>query len=330
MKIRKRREQLTQNLDTLAHRDIPVSRPVERTPADELKDQLNPGLKLGFEERDNVFLARREQMFELPGMSLVTDVFDQSQHSSLMLPHGLVNHAAVAILLNWLLDGELVSLADIPEVIHNAECPLTEVPRQADWAHAGCGCAGVRHGWRKEWKTKLAQETIRACCPLEKPADAVLVFLRSQVAPRHDNSEHERLVDLDDDGLFADGLVPTENPAEAAAYPLVYSTTLATVLDGGSSGGPQISEYEAVYFFFSSRISEAGLEGNGAVAGADLGTVDQDYVAFCRIPPKYEAAAGSRALTEPQLQMRGVKMCWIAARLVIAIWLLIAGHTPLR
>lgn len=220
VKIHKRREQLTQNLDTLAHCDIPVSRPVERTPADELKDQLNPGLKLGFEEGDNMFLARREQIYELPGMSLVTDVFDQSQHSSLMLPHGLVNHAAVAILLNWLLDGELVSLADIPEVMHNTECPLTEVPRQADWAHAGCGCAGVKHGWRKGWKTKLALETIRACCPLEKPADAVLVFLRSQVAPRHDNSEHERLVDLDDDGLFADGLVPTENPAEAAAYPL--------------------------------------------------------------------------------------------------------------
>lgn len=210
----------------------------DEAPADELKDQLNSGFKLGFEECDNVFLVRREQIFEPARMSWATDGFDQSQHSSLMLPHGLVNHAAVAILLSRLLDGELVALADIPEVIHNAKSPLVEVPRQADWAHAGCGCAGVRHGWRKGRKTKLAQETIRACCPLEKPADAVLVFLRSQVAPRHDNSEHKRLVDLDDDSLFADGLVPTENPAEAAAYPFVYSTTLATVLDGGSSGGP--------------------------------------------------------------------------------------------
>lgn len=238
MEIRKRREQLTQNLDTLVHRDITVGRPVERPPADELKDQLNPGLKLGFEERDNVFLARREQIFEPARMSLATDVFDQSQHSSLILPHGLVNHAGVTILLNWLLDGELVPLADIPEVIHNAEGPLAEVLRQADCAHAGCGCAGVRHGWRMGWEAKLAQESIRACCSMEKPVDAVLVSLQGYVARRHDNSEHELLGDLDDDVLFVfKVLVPIENPTEMAAYSLVISATLAVVLDGGSDGG---------------------------------------------------------------------------------------------
>ena len=93
---------------------------------------------------------------------------DSSYNTSLLLPCVFVDPPLPDGLRRGLLNGVLISVANVPDISHDPEGTFAEFLLQVDCACAGRACPTGGLGWLMAWEAELTEESVHTYRPLQE------------------------------------------------------------------------------------------------------------------------------------------------------------------